>query len=151
MGFTLGRCMVCGIGDIRFGYWIYLPVLAEIILRDLFPKLDKVCKILRAEQRGAVSWILEWILKGLEGVELHQGADEKSSSQAELLSALRFCDSRNKVDRSPLPYILIWIRLLEGLNLLTRLGSSPNLGFFGVMAESSCVPAPVINYILLLG
>ena len=31
------------------------------------------------------------------------------------------------------------------LNLLTRLGSSPNLGFFGIMAGSSCVLAPLIN------
>ena len=71
-----------------------------------------MCKTLKTEQPGAVSWILEWILKSLEGVELHQDADEKSCSQAELLSALRFRESRNKIDKSPPPYILIWIRLL---------------------------------------
>ena len=47
-------------------------------------------------------------------MELHQDADEESISRAELLSALRFCISRNKIDRSPLPLILIWIRLLGG-------------------------------------
>ena len=88
--------------------------MAGIILRDLFPDPGIVCKTLRTEHRGAVYWILEWILKGLEGVELHQDADKKSSSRAELLSTLRFCDSRNKIDRSPLLYILIWIRLLGG-------------------------------------
>ena len=84
------------------------------MLRDLFPEPYIVCKTLKTEQRRAVSWILKWILKGLEGVEMHQDADEKYNSRAELLSALRFPNSRNKIDRSPLPYILIWIRLLGG-------------------------------------
>ena len=70
---------VYGIGDIRFGYICY-SVLAGIILRDLFPEPDIVCKTLKTEQRGAVSWILEWIVKSLEGVELHHNADEKSCS-----------------------------------------------------------------------
>ena len=56
---------VYGIGDIRFGY-ICNSVLASIILRDLFPEPDIVCKTLKTEQRGAVSWILEWIMKSLE-------------------------------------------------------------------------------------
>ena len=62
--------LVYGIGDIRFGYICY-SVLAGIILRDLFPEPDIVCKTLKTEQRGAVSWILEWIVKSLEGVDLH--------------------------------------------------------------------------------
>ena len=80
---------VYGIGDIRFGYICY-SVLAGIILRDLFPEPDIVCKTLKTEHCGAVSWILEWTVKGLEGVELHQTTDEKSCSRADLLSALRF-------------------------------------------------------------
>ena len=80
---------VYGIGDIRFGYICY-SFLIGIILRDLFPEPDIVCKTLKAEQLGAVSWILEWIVKSLEGVELHQSADEKSCSQADLLASLRF-------------------------------------------------------------
>ena len=98
------------IGEIRFGYICY-SVLTGIILRDLFPEPDIVCKILKKEQGGAVSWTLEWIVKSLEGVELHQAADEKSLSRADLLSALRFRDSSNKVEKSPPSYILIWIRL----------------------------------------
>ena len=78
-----------GIGDIRFGYICY-SVLAGIILRYLFPEPDIVCKTLKTKQRGAVSWILEWIVKTLEGVELHQSGDEKSCSRADLLVALRF-------------------------------------------------------------
>ena len=71
-----------------------------------------MCRTLKTEQFGAVSWVLEWILKSLVGVELHQDADKKSSSQAELLSAMRFRDSRNKIDKNPPPYILIWIKLI---------------------------------------
>ena len=67
------------IGDIWFGY-IFYSVLAGIILRNLFPEPDIVCRTLKREQQGAVSWILEWIQKSLEGVELHQDADEKSCS-----------------------------------------------------------------------
>ena len=85
-----------------------------IILRDFFLEPDIVCKTLKTEQRRAVSWILEWIVKSLEGVELHQAADENSLSRADLFSALRFRDSRNKIDKSSPPFILVWIRLLEG-------------------------------------
>ena len=67
------------IGDIRFGFICY-NVLAGIMIRDLFPEPDIVCKSLKMEQRGAVSWILEWIVKSLEGVELHQQADENATT-----------------------------------------------------------------------
>ena len=91
---------VYGIGDIRFGFICY-NVLAGIIARDLFPEPEIVCKILKTEQRGAISWVLEWIIKSLEGVELHQQADKDATTRRELLSALRFGNSRNKVDISP--------------------------------------------------
>ena len=51
---------VYGIGDIRFGFICY-NVLAGILARDLFPEPEIVCKTLKTEQRGAISWILEWI------------------------------------------------------------------------------------------
>ena len=85
------------------------------MIRDLFPEPEIVCKTWSLEQRGAVSWILEWIVKSLEGVELHPDADEKCSSREELLSALRFHNSRNKIDKSPPPYIVIWTKLIGGL------------------------------------
>ena len=31
------------------------------MIRDLFPEPDIDCKTLKTEQRGAVSWVLEWI------------------------------------------------------------------------------------------
>ena len=78
---------VYGIGDIRFGFLCY-NILAGIIIRDLFPEPEIVCKTLKTEQRGAVSWILELISKSLEGVELHQQADENAKTRRELLYLL---------------------------------------------------------------
>ena len=98
---------VYGIEDIPFGYICY-SVLAGIMIRDLFPERKIVCKILSSEQQGAVSCILEWIVKSLEGVELHPDADKKASTREELLTALRFRNSRNKTDKTPPPYSVIW-------------------------------------------
>ena len=82
------------------------------MIRDLFPEPEIVCKILKAKQQGAISWILEWIVKSLEGAELQQQADEVASTQVELLSALRFRNSRNKIDYAPPPYIVLWTKLI---------------------------------------
>ena len=49
-------------------------------MKDLFPEPEIVCKILGSKQQEGVSWILEWIVKSLEGVELHPEADEKAST-----------------------------------------------------------------------
>ena len=35
-------------------------------------------------------------------------ADEKASTPDEILSALQFVILRNKIDKNPLPYIVIW-------------------------------------------
>ena len=52
-------------------------------------------------------------MKSLEGVELHQQADENATTRGELLSALRFRNSRNKIDSSPPPpYIVLCVKLL---------------------------------------
>ena len=51
-------------------------------------------------------------MKSLEGVELQQQADEVASTQVELLSALRFRNSRNKIDYAPPPYIVLWTKLI---------------------------------------
>ena len=39
-------------------------------------------------------------------MELNPDADEKAQTQEELLSALRFRDSINKLDKSPPPYFV---------------------------------------------
>ena len=92
------------------------------MLRDLFPYLGIVCKNLSTEQHSAVSWFLEWLLKSLEGVELHPDANEKAQTQEELLPALRFRDAINKLDKSPSPYIVIWTKLIRGWPLIVNKG-----------------------------
>ena len=91
-------------------------------MRDLLPEPEIVFKIMGMEQQGAASWILEWIVKSLEGVELHLDADEKASTREELLSVLRFRNSRNKIDKSPPPYIVIWTKLIGGWPLIVNGG-----------------------------
>ena len=92
------------------------------MMRDLLPEPEIVFKIMGMEQQGAASWILEWIVKSLEGVELHLDADEKASTREELLSVLRFRNSRNKIDKSPPPYIVIWTKLIGGWPLIVNGG-----------------------------
>ena len=82
--------------------------------QGFIPKPEIVCKILNAEQRGAICWILKRIVKSLEGIELHPDAEEKALTRGKLLLALRFCNSRNKIDKSPPPYIVIWTKLIGG-------------------------------------
>ena len=53
------------------------------------------------------------VQESLEGVELHPDADEKAQTQEELFSALKFQDSRNKLDKFPSPYIVIWTKLIR--------------------------------------
>ena len=48
---------VYGIGDIQFEYICY-SVLAGIMMRDLFPDPEIICKILGTEQQGTVNWFL---------------------------------------------------------------------------------------------
>ena len=114
---------VYGIGDIRFGFICY-TVLVGIMLRDLFPDPEIVCKNLGTEQRGAVSWFLEWHLKSLEGVELHPDADEKAQTLEELLAALRFQDSRNELEKSSSPTIYCYLDQINrrlAINLQRRM------------------------------
>ena len=93
-----------------------------------------MCKILNAEQRGAVCWILEWIVKSLEGVELHPDADEKASTRLELLPALRFCNLKNKIYNSPPPYIIIWTKLIRGWPSIVNKGCR-----FSLQAQSKFI------------
>ena len=53
------------------------------------------------------------VQESLEGVELHPAADEKAQTGEELFSVLRFRDSRNKLDKSPPPYIVICTKLIR--------------------------------------
>ena len=91
-------------------------------------------------------------MKSLEGVELHPDADEKASTRVELLSALRFRNSRNKIDKSPPPYILIWTKLIGGWPSIVNEGCRFMLQARRKFLDQvfSCVSGPEKSYILLL-
>ena len=58
-----------GLGDLKFGHLTYI-VLTGILLPDLHPDPDVVCKFLNTDQLKGVEWFYEWIIKSLDGVEV---------------------------------------------------------------------------------
>ena len=77
------------LGDIKFGFITY-NVLTGLLLRDLFPDPDALCRYLDCTQITAVNWFLELVMLSLEGVEYHQGAEEAAQSREEIIRSLRF-------------------------------------------------------------
>ena len=63
---ALLRCYA--LGDIKFGFIAY-NVLAGVLLRDVLPDLDMICRYLRMDQQTDVTWFLNWILISLKGVD----------------------------------------------------------------------------------
>ena len=51
-----------GLGDLKFGHLTFI-VLTGILVRDIFPDPDVVCQFLKGNQRHAITWFYEWILK----------------------------------------------------------------------------------------
>ena len=80
------RCYA--LGDIKFGFITY-NVLVGLLLRDLFPDPDMLCRYLISDQLTAVNWFLEWVVISLEGVEFHQIAEENARIRGEMISSLR--------------------------------------------------------------
>ena len=56
------------LGDNRFGFITY-NVLARLLLRDLFPDPNVLCRYLNCTQIVAVNWFLEFVMLSLEGLE----------------------------------------------------------------------------------
>ena len=103
------RCYA--LGDIMFGFVCY-NVLAGILLRDVFPDPDVVCRYLRCNQKTAADWFLDLILMTLEGVEFHQGVEESAVTREEMILSLRYRDERDKLaDFSP-PMVRLWTSML---------------------------------------
>ena len=89
---VIPRSLQCyALGDIKFGFITY-NILAGILLRDLFPDPDVLCKYLDCTQETAVNWFLEFLLLSLEGIEYHQGDEEIAQTREEMIQALRFWD-----------------------------------------------------------
>ena len=112
---------VYGIGDCRFGFMTY-NVLAGIIMRDLFPDPDIVCRFLECNQKQAVAWFLDWLVLSLEGLEFHAGAEEMAESRGDMLRSLRFRNARDKLDGVHPKFVEIWCRLLGSWPSMTHGG-----------------------------
>ena len=116
------RSLQCyALGDIKFGFITY-NVLAGILLRDLFPDPDVLCKYLNCTQETAVGWFLEFLLFSLEGIEYHQGDEEIAQTREEMIQTLRFRDENGKLCPSSPPYIRLWTELLGSWPSLTNRG-----------------------------
>ena len=99
------------LGDIRFGFISY-NILAGLLLRDIFPDPEILCRYLDADQLTAVNWFLDWLVISLEGVEYHQVAEENASTRVEMIESLRARDGRDKLGLSPPVHIQLWTQLV---------------------------------------
>ena len=68
-----------------FGFVCY-NVLAGLLLRDVFPDPDVLCRYLKCNQKTAADWFLDLILMSLEGVEFHQAVEENAGTREEMIS-----------------------------------------------------------------
>ena len=116
------------LGDIKFGFVTY-NVLAGLLLRDVFPDPDVVCRFLECNQVTAVNWFLEFVLQTLEGVSYHQTTEDLALTREEMIRSLRFRDDRGRLcDASP-PFVRLWLELL---------GSWPSVTFGGCRYMIQC-------------
>ena len=115
-----------GLGDIRFGFITY-QVLAGLLLRDLFPVPDSICRYLESDQLTAVNWFLDWVVLSLKGVEFHQVAEEAARSRGEMIQSLRYRDSRENLCPTPPAYVKIWVQLLSSWLSVTNGGTNGSL------------------------
>ena len=56
--------------DLKFGHLCYM-VLSAILLQDIFPDPEIICKYLNLQQFDACSWFLELVMRALDGTEIH--------------------------------------------------------------------------------
>jgi len=103
------RCYA--LGDIMFGFVCY-NVLAGILLRDVFPDPDVVCRYLKCNQKAAADWFLDLVLMTLEGVEFHQGVEENAVTREEMILSLRYRDEGDKLAEFSPPMVRLWTRIL---------------------------------------
>ena len=106
------KCLQCyALGDIKFGFITY-NVLAGMLLRDVFPDPDVICRFLKCDQITAVNWVLEFVVLSLEAVEFHQGSEELAETREDMIRSLRKRDGRGKLCESSPPFINLWLEIL---------------------------------------
>jgi len=99
------------LGDIQFGFMTY-NILAGLLLRDVFPDPEVLCKYMKCGQKDASDWFLEFVMVSLEGVEYHQRAEEEAETREEMILSLRYRDEREKLFEFSPPLIRLWTQIL---------------------------------------
>ncbi len=87
-------------------------ILAGLLLRDVFPDPEVLCKYMKCDQKKASDWFLEFVMVSLEGVEYHQRAEEEADSREEMILSLRYRDEREKLFEFSPPLIRLWTKIL---------------------------------------
>ena len=70
-----------------FGFVTY-NVLAGLLIKDVFPDPDVLCRFLKCNQKTAVDWFLELVMMSLEGVEFHKGVEEGAKTREGMIRSL---------------------------------------------------------------
>ena len=100
-----------GLGDLKFGHLTFI-VLTGILLHDLYPDPDVVCQFLNGDQLHRVTWFYEWILKSLEGVEVHETDARAALMRSQMICSLKYRDKGSKLSKIPPPWIILWSRMV---------------------------------------
>ena len=83
-------------------------ILAGLVLRDVFPDPELLCRYLRCNQKETANWFFEFLMVSLEGVEYHQKAEEEAETKEDMICSLRYRNKREKLcDFSP-PLVFLW-------------------------------------------
>ena len=116
------KCLQCyALGDIKFGFITY-SVLVGILLRDVFPDPDVVCRYLKCNQITAVNWFLEFVMLSLDCVEFHQAVEAQAETREELVKSLRKRDARGKLAEQPPSFVKLWLEILGSWPSMTSGG-----------------------------
>ena len=105
-------------GDLKFGHLTYI-VLKGILLPDLYPDPDVVCKFLNADQLRRVEWFNEWIIKSLEGVEVQENTARAALTRSQIICSLRYRDERYKLSKIPPQWIVLSSRMIGSWPFIT--------------------------------
>ena len=106
-GKEIPQCLQCyALRDIKFGFITY-SVLAGLLLKDVFPDPDVICRFLKCDQITAMNWFLEFVLLSLEA------AEEQAWSREDVIRSLRLQDSRDKLCEAPPSFVKLWLEILD--------------------------------------
>ena len=99
------------IGDIKFGYQTVV-VMANLLLRDLFPDPDVVLSFMRLDGPTFGRRFGEWLIWTLKGVEIDSEKMQQASSRSQVIEAVRFRLASGKRSEMPPTRFLGVIELL---------------------------------------